>query len=121
MESVLRAVLIYTILFTIFRFSGKRAVNKATPFGLILIFLISNSLSDGLKGEDKSITNGVIQACTLAVIHITLSLLKVNHASFERLIDDVPTVLVKDGELVKKGVDDSRVTVADILDSARKE
>jgi uncharacterized membrane protein YcaP (DUF421 family) len=101
MESILRALLVYFVLFLLFRLSGKRTINHNSPFGLILTFLISSSVADALKGEDRSITNSLLIACTLTGIHISISLLKRKSSVSAKVIDDVPTLLVKDGELLK--------------------
>jgi uncharacterized membrane protein YcaP (DUF421 family) len=120
MESVLRGILIYYTLFLIFRISGKRALNESSPFGLILIFLISSSVSDALKGEDRSITNSLLLATTLIGLHVLMALLKSRKRKFAKFIDDVPTLLVKDGELLKERMKESKVTKEDILLEARK-
>src|SRR3954471_372583 len=102
MESILRGILVYFVLFILFRMSGKRTINHNSPFGLILTFLVSSSVADALKGEDRSITNSVLIACTLVLIHITLALIKKISHPAARVIDDVPTLLVKDGELLEE-------------------
>jgi uncharacterized membrane protein YcaP (DUF421 family) len=121
MESILRALLVYFVLFALFRMSGKRTINHNSPFGLILTFLISSSVADALKGEDRSVTNNILIACTLAGIHLSLSLLKKRSPASAKVIDDVPTLLVKDGEVLKDRMYDSRVSEEDLLMAARKE
>ncbi|MFL5754434.1 MAG: DUF421 domain-containing protein [Bacteroidia bacterium] len=121
MDSVLRALLVYIVLFIILRLSGKRTLNTNTPFGLVLIFLISSSVADVLKDEDKSITNGVVLATSLVLIHLAFARLKWNKRSMEKVIEDVPTLLVKNGELLKDRMERSRITTEDILYAGRKQ
>jgi uncharacterized membrane protein YcaP (DUF421 family) len=119
MESVLRAVLIYLILFIIFRISGKRTMKESTPFGLILILLISSSVADAMKDQDRSLTNGLIQAMTLIVIHIFISNVKLGSRKTEKILGDVPTLLIENGELLNERMKQTRVTKEDILQAAR--
>src|SRR4051812_380482 len=110
MHSVLRALLVYIVLFIILRLSGKRTLNTNTPFGLVLIFLISSSVADILKDDDKSITNGFLLAISLVLIHMVFAKLKWGNRGMEKIIDDVPTLLVKNGELLKDRMKESRIT-----------
>ncbi|MCW3077752.1 MAG: hypothetical protein JWO32_2361 [Bacteroidetes bacterium] len=121
MESVLRSVLVYFVLFLIFRISGKRTLNEATPFGLILIFLISSSVAEVLKGEDKSSTNGIIQAFTLAIIHMGFAILKARNKRAAKIIDDVPTLIVKDGNKFEQRMKEARICEEDLLVAARQQ
>ena len=117
---MLRAVFVYFLLLILFRISGKRTINDASPFGLILIFLVSGSVADALKGEDHSTTNSVILASTLVFLHLVISMLKQNKKWFRQLVEDHPTLLVKDGEEIKSRMKKHRVSSEDILAAARK-
>ena len=121
MESVLRAVCVYLFLFLLFRISGKRTLMESSPFALILIFLISSSVADALKGVDKSITNSLVLACTLILMHVLFARLKSKSARAAKLIEDVPTILVKDGKADEQKLLSSKVTRDDLLREARKQ
>ena len=47
-EFVLRAVVVYVVLLTLVRLSGKRAVGQYTPFDLVLIALLGNAVQNSL-------------------------------------------------------------------------
>jgi uncharacterized membrane protein YcaP (DUF421 family) len=121
MESVLRAALVYLVLFLILRVSGKRTLKETTPFGAVLLFLIGSAVADAMKDEDRSITNGFLIVTTLVLMHIIFSKIKWMSRRGEKLLDDVPTILVKDGELLEERMKNARVTTNDILASGRKE
>jgi uncharacterized membrane protein YcaP (DUF421 family) len=121
MEVVIRAVIIYFVLFFLFRISGKRTINDSQPFGLVLSLLISSSVADALKDEDRSMTGGIIIACTLVSIHFIMSFVKSGNHDVTRVIDDVPTVLVKDGKYIENELKRARVNREDILSAARQQ
>jgi uncharacterized membrane protein YcaP (DUF421 family) len=120
MEAVLRAVLIYYTLFIIFRVSGKRTLSESSPFGLILIFLISGSVSEAMKDEDRSVTNSLILASTLICLHVLMARIKSRKRAAAKIIDDVPTILVRDGEILKDRLTQSNISREDLLKEARK-
>jgi uncharacterized membrane protein YcaP (DUF421 family) len=121
METILRAILTYAVLFIIFRVAGKRTLQESSPFGFILLFLISSSVADALKDDDRSITNGFLLAFTLISIHYILTRFKRKNKSAEKIIDDIPQLLGSNGELFDERMDQTRVTRADILAAARQQ
>jgi uncharacterized membrane protein YcaP (DUF421 family) len=121
MDIILRGIIIYFFLFILFRISGKRSVNDATPFGLVLTLLISSSVADSLKLEDRSLTGGLILAITLMGIHLLMSFLKRSSHRLTRLIDDVPSILVNDGKADDTALKKAKVNKEDILAAARKQ
>jgi uncharacterized membrane protein YcaP (DUF421 family) len=121
MESILRTALVYLVLFLILRISGKRTLKETTPFGAVLLFLIGSAVADVMKNEDRSITNGFLIVATLVLMHIIFSRIKWLSRGAEKLLDDVPTILVKDGKVFEERMKNARVTTNDILASGRKE
>jgi uncharacterized membrane protein YcaP (DUF421 family) len=121
MEIIIRGAIIYFSLFILFRISGKRAINDSTPFGLVLILLISSSVADSLKGEDRSITGGLLLAISLMGFHLLLSFLKRGSHFMTRIVDDVPTLLLRNGEVYEDAIKKAKVNREDILAAARKQ
>lgn len=121
MTTILRTVFTYLVLLIIFRAAGKRTLKESSPFSLILLFLISSAVSDALKDGDHSLTNGFLLASTLVITHYIFTVLKQKFRGAEKVIDDVPILLARNGEILGNRVALSRVTRADILAAARQE
>jgi uncharacterized membrane protein YcaP (DUF421 family) len=121
MAIVLRGILVYFVLLFLFRISGKRIVNSETPFGLVLTLLISSSVADALKDDDHSITAGILLAVTLISTHLLMSILKRSNHILVKIIDDVPTLLVRDGEIFESILKKSKLNHEDILYAARQQ
>ncbi|HYH12341.1 MAG TPA: YetF domain-containing protein [Thermomicrobiales bacterium] len=119
MDSVLRAVAIYVILMFIFRISGKRSLAQITTFDFVLLLVIGEATQQALLGDDFSVTNAVLVITTLIVIDIGLSLLQQRFSFLGPLMDDVPLVLVDDGNVLKERLKKSRISETDILHAAR--
>ncbi len=120
MESVIRAAVIYLVLLLLFRVAGKRSLAQLSPFDLIILLIISEAIQEALIGGDSSMTNAFLIVVTLLGIDIGLSLLKQRSDRLDKLLDDVPLVLVADGTVLQGRLDKSRVDVVDILGSARE-
>ncbi|MFL5763537.1 MAG: DUF421 domain-containing protein [Bacteroidia bacterium] len=77
-------------------------------------------MADSLKNEDRSIVAGILLASTLIGIHLIMSILKRKNHFMRRLIEDVPTVLVRNGELYEQSMKQAKISIEDILAAGRQ-
>ena len=120
MESVIRPALVYLFLLLLLRLTGKRTLAQITTFDFVLLLIISEATQQALIGEDNSMINGAIVVSTLIGLNILMSLLKQRSKWFDRVLDDIPLVIVVDGKPLKDRMDKSRVDEDDVLDAARE-
>lgn len=120
MESVIRGAAVYLILLVIMRLSGRRTLAEVTPFDFVLLLIIAETTQQALLGNDFSITNAFVLITTLIVIDIGLSYLKQWSPAAARLLEGVPTVLVRSGKVDRRALERSRVDENDILVAARQ-
>lgn len=120
MESVLRAAAVYAFLLVVFRAGGKRALAQITPFDMVLLLIIAEAVQQALIGGDGSFTNAALVVVTLAGIDILLSALRHRWPWVEKLLDDVPVILVAHGRPLRDRLARARVDESDVLESARR-
>lgn len=120
MDSILRAAAVYLILLVLFRITGKRSLAQTTTFDFVLLLIVAEAIQQAMLDRDDSMTNGFLIVGTLLAIDIGLSLVKGRSRVLEKLIDDVPLVLVEDGRPLQERMDKARVDADDILSSARE-
>jgi uncharacterized membrane protein YcaP (DUF421 family) len=120
MDAVLRGAIVYLVLLVLFRISGKRSLAQITTFDFVLLLIVAEAIQQAMIDADNSMTNAFLVVVTLLSIDIALSLLKGRSRLLEKLIDDVPLVLVEDGRPLKERMDKARVDESDILTSARE-
>lgn len=119
MDSVLRAAAIYIGLLVIMRFAGKRSLAQITTFDFVLLLIIGEASQQALLGHDVSVTNALLVVITLVMLDIGLSLLKRHSKRFDKLLEDVPLVIVEDGVFLKDRMAKARVDEQDVLTAAR--
>ncbi|HEV2128931.1 MAG TPA: YetF domain-containing protein [Thermomicrobiales bacterium] len=119
MDAVLRALAIYVILMLIFRIAGKRALAQITTFDFVLLLVIGEATQQALLGNDYSIANAALVITTLIGIDVGLSLLQQRFPAIGPLTEDVPLVLVNEGEVLRERLDKSRISESEILEAAR--
>jgi uncharacterized membrane protein YcaP (DUF421 family) len=54
-ELIARATIVYFCLFALLRFGGKKHVGELSPFELVVLLIISETVSGSLIGEDNSL------------------------------------------------------------------
>ena len=120
MESVFRAAAVYLFLLVVFRLAGHRTLAQITTFDFVLLLIISEAIQQALIGNDNSMINAALIVLTLAGLNVALSVLKQRSKLAEKVLEDVPLVLVSDGRLLQERMDKVRVDTDDILEAARE-
>ena len=120
MESVIRPALVYVVVLLLLRLTGKRTLAQITSFDFVLLLIISEATQQALIGEDNSMINAAIVVATLIGLNIVMSLLKQRYKWVDRMLDDIPLVIVADGKPLKDRMYKARVDEDDVLDAARE-
>jgi uncharacterized membrane protein YcaP (DUF421 family) len=98
-EFVLRAAVVYVVLLAMIRLSGKRTMGQFTPFDVLLIVLLGNAVQNALLGTDNSLLGGLLLAAVLIALNWTTGFLSSRSRAAEQLIEGVPVILARDGQL----------------------
>jgi uncharacterized membrane protein YcaP (DUF421 family) len=118
-DAIIRGIAVYAILLIVFRVAGRRTLAQTTPFDLVLLLIISETIQQSLVDQDHFFTNGILLVLTLVGVAILLSLAKQRWPTFEKWLVGLPIVVVKEGELAETPMDKERVDRPDVLDAAR--
>lgn len=119
MELILKAAVVYFLLLVILRVTGRRSLGNMTAFDFILLLIISEAVQNALVGQDTSLTGALLVVGTLVGIDLLLSLCKKRFPALEKVVDGVPTILLRDGKPLAGPLAKSRVDEEDILLAAR--
>ena len=120
MDSVVRAAAVYLVLLLLFRIVGKRSLGETGTFDFVLLLIIAEATQQAMIDDDNSMTNAFLIIVTLLALNVGFSLLKQRSPLVDQLIDDVPVLIVVDGNPLKDRMDRARVDERDILQAARE-
>ena len=120
MDSVVRAAVVYLALLLLFRIIGKRSLAETGAFDFVLLLIIAEATQQAMIDDDNSMTNAFLIIVTLLTLNVGFSLLKQRSRLVDRLIDDVPVLIVVDGNPLKDRMNQARVDERDILQAARE-
>ncbi len=120
MDTVLRALAIYTVVFILFRANGKRTLAQITTFDFVLVLIVGESVQQGLVGDDFSLTTSFLLIVTLVAVDTSLTVLQHRWARLDRLLEGAPLILVDDGNPLHERLLRSRVSLGEIMAAARE-
>lgn len=119
-EFIVRALLVYLALMIMVRVSGKRTISQYTPFDLLVVVLLSESVSNSLNGGDESVPGGLILAATLIILNMTVALIASRSKKAERIIEGSPVLLGRDGKWFKDVAEAQRIGNSELESSLRE-
>ena len=121
MEIVVRATVIYLFLWALTRALGKRELAEMTAFELVLLMVMGDLIQQGVTQEDTSITGAILAVGTIGIWILGFSYLGYRFRPARNLIEGVPVVVVQDGLPVEPALRLERVTLTELLESARNQ
>ncbi len=121
MEIVVRATAIYFFLWALTRGLGKRELAEMTAFELLLLMVVGDLIQQGVTQEDTSVTGAMLAVGTIGAWIVTFSYLSYRFRRARNVIEGVPVVVVRDGRPVEPALRLERVTLDEILESARNQ
>ena len=122
-ELILRAAAVYVVLFTLLRIGGKKHVGDLSPFDLVVLLILSETLQGALIADDNSLIGGLLSAATLLAIVHAVGYVSWRYKKVERILEGTPRVLVRHGHVYRDVMSEERVRHAfgaDRGDAARR-
>lgn len=121
MEIIIRATVIFFFLWMLTRALGKRELAEMTAFELLLLMVVGDLIQQGVTQEDTSVTGAMLAVGTIGAWIVTFSYLSYRFRGARKVIEGVPVIVVRDGRPVEPALRLERVTLDEVLESARNQ
>ena len=119
MDVVVRAVIIYALVFALTRALGRRELSTLQPFDLILLVVIGDLIQSGVTQSDLSVTGVLLVVCTIGILQVLTSYLSFRFRGVRSALQGEPIVLVQNGQLIDRNMRRERLTLDDLAEKAR--
>jgi uncharacterized membrane protein YcaP (DUF421 family) len=119
MDIVLRATVMFAILFGLLRLMGKRELGQMTPFELVMLVVVGDLIQQGITHNDFSLTGATLAIATFAFWTVVLGWVVYLSPQARRVVEGEPRVLVRNGALVEANLRRDRLTRAEIESEMR--
>jgi uncharacterized membrane protein YcaP (DUF421 family) len=121
MEIVVRSAVIFFFLLVLTRGMGKKELSELSAFELLLLVTIGDLVQQGVTQEDMSLTGAMLAVGTIALLILMLSYAGFRWTRIRPLVEGIPVVIVREGRPVDRALRLERLTLEDVLASARQQ
>ena len=87
MDIILRATVMFFIMYALLRLLGKRELSQVTPFELVLLIVMGDLVQQGVTHNDFSVTGATLAIGTIAFWALALSWITYVSPRAERLLE----------------------------------
>jgi uncharacterized membrane protein YcaP (DUF421 family) len=120
MEIVIRASILFWVVWIITRALGKRELAELAPFELIVLIVTGDLIQQGVTQEDFSVTGASIAISVFALWATLLSFLSHRSKALRRALEGQPVIILRDGRLQEDALRYERITDDDVREAARQ-
>src|SRR5438477_13179617 len=113
-EFIVRASVVYLVVMALLRLAGKRQVGQMGMAQLVALLLISNAVQNAMNGNDGSITGGIILAAVIVAWSFLFEVVTSRSKRLENLIQGRPTLLVRDGKVLRQNLVRERISATEL-------
>ncbi|MEO6569432.1 MAG: YetF domain-containing protein [Opitutaceae bacterium] len=121
LEKILRSILVYFFLIALLRAFGKRELAQLTPFDLIVLLMLSNTIQNAIIGDDNTLTGGMLGAIALLAVNYATVHLTFRHPRLDRLFGGSPATLIQNGKLSHAALDKEALTERELRMAANRQ
>ena len=120
-EWILRAVVAFVFLVIVAKAMGQRAISQLRLLDFVIALVIGNIIAHPLSDENLGLKGSVISTIVLVSLYLGGVFLILKWPWFRKLVTAPPINLVKDGEIIYKGLKKARISIDVLLEELREE
>jgi uncharacterized membrane protein YcaP (DUF421 family) len=119
-EIIFRGSVIYLLLFVIMRIL-RREAGQLSVADILVVVIIADASQNGMAGEYKSITEGIILIITIFIWDYVLDWLGLHNPFLHRFLHPKPIILVHDGHIDWKKMRKHLISKEELMSFLRQE
>ena len=114
-EMIWRTTISFAVLLFLARIMGKKQISQLTFFHYITGITIGSIASEIASQKETPFVDGIISLIWWAVLTILMTYLSQLSPKLRLLLDDEPTIIIKDGRISLKSLKSSRMNMDDVM------
>lgn len=116
----LRGLIIYLLVFTVIRLSGKRQISDLQPFDLVITLLIADLAADPVADPSVPLLYGVVPILALFLVQQLVAWLSMKSEKMRMVVCGKPLVVIADGCVQEQVLREARYTLNDLFEQLRQ-
>ncbi|HET7710761.1 MAG TPA: YetF domain-containing protein [Thermoanaerobaculia bacterium] len=117
-ETAARGLFVYALMLLVIRLLGKRTVGNFTAFDLLVALMLGEVVDEIIYG-DVTLAQGTVAILVVAAAKYATAWLTFFGHGFEKVLEGTPTEIVRNGELLQKGLRREVLTEREALAALR--
>jgi len=109
MDIVIRASVMFVLVYGLLRLLGKRELGQMSPFEFVTLIVMGDLIQQGVTHQDFSLTGATLAICTFAAWSLAMSVISHRFPKARRRLRSAPMVLVRDGTFIGENLDRERI------------
>lgn len=119
MDIIIRASIMFVIVYLLLRLLGKRELGQMTPFEFVALIVVGDLIQQGVTQTDYSLVGATLAIATFSFWALVLSWVTYLWPRAERLLEGEARVLVRNGELLQGNLRRDRMTRSEVESEMR--
>lgn len=120
LDVVVRSLCVYLFMMVAIRLFGKNQLSQLNAGDVVLLLLISNAVQNAMVGQNTSLQGGLIAALVLFAANFIVKRLMFANKSFKSFMEADPVILIKDGKVDQKALDDVKINIDELEEAIRE-
>ncbi len=116
---VFRTLVSFLFVMMIVRWTGKRSIANLAPFDLAMVIMIGEVAAIPISDLKVDFLHGILPVAMIGGLHVLMTTVNMHSKPMEKLTEGEPTLLVKDGRILKQNLLKERVSMADLFTALR--
>lgn len=119
MISLLRTIIIYSLVILCMRLMGKRQIGQLQPYEVVIALMISDLAAIPMEDESVPLLSGVIPIVTLLGLQLIISFVVLKNRHIRKLICGSPRIMVLNGHIQEKNLRREMYNLDDLTEALR--
>ena len=118
--TLIRTVLLYSLLIFTVRMMGKRQVAEMEPAEFVVTMLLANLAAVPMQDNGLPLLSGLVPIFTILSLELILAVLSIRFIPVRKLLCGLPAILIRDGVIDQKSLGQSRVSLDELTQKLRE-
>jgi uncharacterized membrane protein YcaP (DUF421 family) len=120
-EWILRAVIGFFFLLIVVKCMGRRAISQLRLIDFVIALVIGNIIAHPLSDENLGLKGSMITTSVMVLLYILSLFISLKSEIIGKFLDPAPFPLIKEGEIIYKGLKKAKISVEHLLSELRIE
>ena len=116
---MIRAIIVYLVVITVFRLMGKRQLGQLQPFELVLTLIVADLATIPMGETTVPLLHGLVPLLTLVTMHYFLAVMTRKSNLFNKLISGKPVIVINPNGIDYSNLKKLNISLDDLFESIR--